>query len=235
MSNVTVMEPRPSLSAGARPVAIVPKTMDEAYRLGKAICLAGMAPRDMDTPERCMIAIMHGLEVGLTPMAALQRIAIVGGRPTVWGDGALGLVRASGLCEFVREWIDGQGDDRAAFCTVKRRGEPEPITRQFSVANAKKAGLWTKKGPWQEYPDRMLAMRARAFALRDGFADVLGGLYLKEEIDDAGTVPDRAPQRQIAAPAYPQIEHDPEPPIDDLAAQDAAELGDPLLVNARDE
>ena len=46
-----------------------------------------------------MIAIMHGLEVGLSPLSALQRIAVINGRPTIWGDGALALVKASGLCE----------------------------------------------------------------------------------------------------------------------------------------
>src|SRR5581483_6605716 len=106
MSAVVQMEPRPNLVAGARPMAIVPQTMDEAYRLAKAICMAGMAPKGLDTPERAMVAIMHGMEVGLTPMAALQRIAVVNGRPTIWGDGAMGLVRGSGLCEWVKEWFE---------------------------------------------------------------------------------------------------------------------------------
>lgn len=199
---------RPSLVAGNRPIAIVPTTMDEAYRLGKAICAAGMAPRGMETPEKCMIAIMRGLEVGLTPMQAVDKIAIVNGRPTIWGDGAMALVRASGLCEYVRETIEGEGDKRVALCSAKRKGEAEPISRPFGVEDAKKAGLWGKSGPWQQYPDRMLQMRARAFTLRDLFADVLGGLYLREEIED-----DRAgrPREQVveADPAPP-----PAPPID---------------------
>jgi hypothetical protein len=162
MSNVVAVEPRPSLVTGNRPAAIVPTDMDSAYRLGKAICLAGMAPKGMDTPEKCMIAIMRGMEVGLTPFMALDKIAIVNGRPTIWGDGAIGLVRGSGLCEFIKERIEGAGDARMAVCEAKRRGEPEPIRRTFSVADAKKAGLWGKQGPWQQYPERMLQMRARA-------------------------------------------------------------------------
>lgn len=199
---------RPSLVAGNRPIAIVPTTMDEAYRLGKAICAAGMAPRGMETPEKCMIAIMRGLEVGLTPMQAVDKIAIVNGRPTIWGDGAMALVRASGLCEYVRETIEGEGDKRVALCSAKRRGEAEPVLRRFGVEDAKKASLWGKSGPWQQYPERMLQMRARAFALRDLFADVLGGLYLREEMED-----DRAgrPREQVVeADGGPP----PAPPID---------------------
>jgi RecT family len=198
-----LVEQRPNLVAGGRPAAIVPRTMDEAYRLGKAICAAGMAPKGMDTPEKCMIAIMRGLEVGLSPMQAIDKIAIVNGRPTIWGDGALGLVRASGLCEWVRETLQGSGDYRTAVCEVKRKGEPDPIKRAFSVQDAKRAGLWNKQGPWQQYPERMLGMRARAFALRDGFADILGGLYLQEEMEG---VDGKQPRRPPAPPSQ-QIEH----------------------------
>jgi hypothetical protein len=190
MSNVATIEARPNLVTGNRPSAIVPTDMDSAYRLAKAICIAGMAPKGMETPEKCMIAIMRGLEVGLTPFMALDKIAIVNGRPVIWGDGAIGLVRGSGLCEFVKERIEGKDDARVAVCEAKRRGEVEPIRRTFSVMDAKKAGLWGKGGPWTQYPERMLSMRARAFALRDGFADVLGGLYLREEIEDTRHAPD---------------------------------------------
>ena len=191
MSNITVLE-RPSLASGKKVAAIVPQTMDETFRLAQAICKAGMAPRGMEQPEKAMIAIMRGMEVGLTPMMALDKIAIVQGRPVIWGDGALGLVRGSGLCEFVKERMEGEGDKRIAYCEAKRKGEVEPITRSFSVSDAKLAGLWNKQGPWKQFPDRMLQMRARAFALRDLFADVLGGLYLKEEIDNDGIVPEPA-------------------------------------------
>lgn len=200
----------PAMQSGGSIRPIVPQSMEDAYRLAKAVCMAGMAPKGLDTPERAMIAIMQGMEVGMTPMASLQRIAVVNGRPTIWGDGAMSLVRGSGLCEYVRERVEGQDDSRAAICAVKRRGEPEEVSRRFSVADAKKAGLWGKQGPWQQYPERMLQMRARAFALRDVFADVLGGMYLREEIEDpareARDVTPPSPPRPpsptaIAAPA----------------------------------
>ena len=197
---------RAPMMAGGRPQAIVPQSMEDCYRLATAVCEAGMAPKGLDTPAKAMVAMMHGLEVGLTPMAALQRIALVNGRPTIWGDGAVGLVRGSGLCVWIREDITGAGDAQTATCESQRKGEPEPIKRTFSVADAKKAGLWGKSGPWQQFPNRMLAMRARAFCLRDGFADVLGGLYLKEELDN-GDEPAGQPQRRAPSPSTaPMIE-----------------------------
>lgn len=241
-SNIAVIDPRPSLAVGHRPSAIVPTDMDSCYRLAKAVCIAQMAPKGLDTPEKAMIAIMHGMEVGLTPMAALQRIAVVNGRPTIWGDGAMGLVRGSGLCEYVKEWIEGTGDDRIAFCETKRRGEPESVVRKFSVADAKRAGLWGKQGPWTQYPDRMLAMRARAFDLRDVYADVLGGLYIKEEIEDAPheevrRVVPRPPnphaQRALPAPTpAPETTATAEPPIDLDQGEAAAPTQRPPAPNA---
>ena len=66
---------------------------------------------------------------------------------------------------------------------VKRANRRE-LVRTFSVGDAKAAGLWGKEGPWQSYYQRMLSARARTFALRDGFPDILKGLYTAEELRD---------------------------------------------------
>jgi hypothetical protein len=179
-------QPRlPTIQAGGSVKAIVPQDFDSAWRIANAVVKAGMAPRGFDTPEKVMIAIMHGLELGLTPMNALQSIAVINGKPTIYGDGAIGLVRGSGLLEWIEETEEARpGVGVTAICRVKRKGEPEPIERTFSEADAKRAGLLGKEGPWKTYPKRMLLMRARAFALRDGFADVLKGVGIKEEVED---------------------------------------------------
>jgi hypothetical protein len=171
----------PSLAGGGQIRPIIPQDFEACWRLGNAIFTAGMGPKGM-TGEQITIAIVHGLEVGLTPMAAVQSIAVVNGRPTIWGDGAIGLVRGSGKLESIKETITGEGDKMVATCTVKRKGE-EPVSYSFSAAEAKTAGLWGKD-IWGKYPKRMLAMRARAYVLRDTFADVLRGLAIREEVQD---------------------------------------------------
>jgi hypothetical protein len=201
----------PTIHAGGAVRAIVPQDFDSAWRIANAVCKAQMAPRGLDTPEKAMVAIMHGLEVGLTPMNALQSIAVVNGRPTIWGDGALGLVQASGKMSSHKEWFEGAGDTRKALCTCVRKGDPEAKHGEFTVADAKKAGLWGKAGPWTQYSDRMLKMRARAFVLRDGFADVLKGLAIKEEVEDY-TIRDGAAREEPPAPPplVPSAEPEPE-------------------------
>jgi hypothetical protein len=179
-----VQQPRATVAIGERPAAMVPTNLEGVWRLSELIAASGMAPKDMKQPEQIAVAIMHGLEVGLTPMAALQSIAVVNGRPSVWGDGAIGLVRASGMLEDFEEGLNGEGDKRVAYCKVKRKGEKKVLERTFSWEDAKKAGLTSKTGPWQQYPNRMLVLRARAFAMRDAFADVLRGLSIREEMED---------------------------------------------------
>lgn len=163
-------------------------TMADMWTMAVAICSAGMQPMatktDRMNPSQVMVAIQMGAEVGLPPMTALKNVAIIKGRPTIWGDALLALAYRSNLVESISETIEGEGDKRVAVCRTKRRGVEGETVRTFSVADAKTAGLWGSVGPWTNYPDRMLAMRARGFALRDAYPDQLGGFMLAEEAQD---------------------------------------------------
>jgi hypothetical protein len=128
-----------------------------------------------------LVAVQMGAELGLKPIQALQNIAVINGKPSVYGDALLALVQAHSSFEDIKEWYDEKTN--TAFCTVKRKNQTEH-TVSFSIEDAKKAGLWGKTGPWTQYPKRMMQMRARGFALRDKFADALGGLITVEEAQD---------------------------------------------------
>jgi hypothetical protein len=166
-------------------------TFQEAERFAKMIADSDLAPKDFKgKPGNVLVAIQMGYELGLKPMQAIQNIAVVNGRPQIWGDAALALVKNSPRCRGIREWITGsiKSGDAKAFCEVKRLlddGSIEITTKDFSTAQAMQAGLLTKAGTWSQYPERMLQMRARGFALRDSFPDVLKGVYIEGEMDGA--------------------------------------------------
>ena len=182
------------LRSGNAIQAIIPQDVEQVYRLATAISKSGLAPPSMKEPEKLVVAIMHGLEIGMPPMQACQRIAIINGRPCVYGDAVPALLYARGF-KLVETVADG-----IATCTVIRP-DGDRITRTFTTADAKKAGLLGKPGPWQQYPDRMLAMRARGFAARDGAADALSGLYVAEELADAPELIEAAPKRKSSSGA----------------------------------
>lgn len=189
-------------TAPARGLALA--TFDDAFRFSKMVASSEFAPKEFrGKPESCLLAIQHGAELGLGPMQSLQCIAVINGRPSIWGDAALALVQSSPVCEYVTEGIEEgkEGETLVAVCTAKRRGYPKPTVVRFTVADAKKAGLWGKSGPWSQYPKRMLQLRARGFALRDAFPDVLKGLVTAEEAQDYPTPsPDHGPAGGAYAP-----------------------------------
>ncbi|GIV50912.1 MAG: hypothetical protein KatS3mg038_1433 [Candidatus Kapaibacterium sp.] len=134
--------------------------------------------------RKILVAIEYGLEIGLTPMAAVQSVACINGRPAVWGDALLAVCMASPSFDHsvFDEYFEGEGEISALVCVVGRVGRTKPTVRTFSVKDAKLAGLWAKPGPWQQFPHRMLQMRARSWALRDTFPDVLRGVVAAEEL-----------------------------------------------------
>ena len=160
------------------------RSIDEMWRFAECVHQSGLAPTGLKSPQACLVAIQMGAECGLAPMASLQNIAVINGRPSLWGDGMLAVCRGSGqFCEetFEEGW-EGEGDELHAFCVVRRTPNGKPCRRTFSVQQAKQAGLWGKQGPWKQYPERMLQMRARSFALRDMFGDALRGMHSAEEM-----------------------------------------------------
>lgn len=190
---VAVVPPRPKaeLVAGQNVAPIIPRTIDEVGRVARAVIIAGLAPDsykgvdDESTRAKIMIGIMKGAEIGLPPLTALANIAIINGRPSLWGDGAVALIQASGKVESWTERYEGEEgvDGWTAICEIRRKGQSEPYTGKFSWGEAKRARL-TTKGPWISYGPRMLMWRARTYAMRNGFADCLSGLSIAEEMMD---------------------------------------------------
>ena len=193
------------------------QTMADAMKFGEMVANSDFAPKDFrGKPASCVLAIQAGAEIGLSPMQALQSIAVVNGRPSIFGDAALAVVKASPVCEYVTESVDGDGEQMVATCTAKRRGYPQPTVVKFTVADAKKAGLWGKSGPWTQYPRRMLQMRARGFALRDAFPDCLRGIITAEEAQDYPT-PVVAAEPVVVRPKFSPTVPPAPPPAEERA------------------
>lgn len=231
--------PKPPVAFSERGIKI--DSFENLQRFANCISESGLAPKGVATPAAICVAIQMGAELGLPPMAALQNIAVINGRPTVWGDAQLGIVRSSGLLAEFAEWFEFNGQrlprnpvkiDRGlvAVCRVKRQG-CEPAEYGFSVDDAMQAGLWGKDGPWKQYPARMLRYRARAFNLRDQFGDVLRGLYSAEELQDGI---DRLPvATQAAPPVTITTVETPQPSVSDApdgGKENPADLTQPARV-----
>jgi hypothetical protein len=183
-------------------MGVAPKSVEEAWRLAGFLAASELVPKHFRNRQAdILVAIQHAMEIGLPPLQGLQSIAVINGRATLWGDGFLAVIMGCPLYLNHEEYFEVGGarcdgltledltlNDTAAVCTFWRRGKPQPVSRRFTIGQARKAGLLDKKEtPWQTYPDRMLAMRARGFAGRDAFPDVLRGIRTAEEVLDQPT------------------------------------------------
>lgn len=195
------------------------ENLDGLYRLAQAVAAApDMRPKSMDTPEKCMVAMAYGMELGLAPMQAVNAVAVVNGKPSVYGETLIAVANASGLIKDVKEHFDGKGDDLTAYCHITRK-DGRVTVGSFSVDDAKEAGLWSPEetvrrknyktgefydakndSPWRRYPKRMLMWRARGFAYRDGVPEALRGLWFREEANDIPPMRDVTPQEAPTEP-----------------------------------
>lgn len=217
-----------------------PLSMDDALQTADLLAHSQLIPKAFQgRPADIVVAMMWAKSLDIPIVQGLQYIAVINGKPSMYGDGLLAVVMASGQCTEFREELRGEGSALTAICTVKRRGLEAPIVGTFSMEDARVAGLLGKPGPWKQYPKRMLKMRARAFALRDAFPDILSGMSSAEEMADVEAVavekveePEpvrKMPRRKKAEPVAAAQEaediqpHEPEPATAPLPDPEAAE------------
>lgn len=179
-----------------------PINLSDAMQLAEILASSTIIPKDYQrNPGNILTAVLMGAELGLAPLQAMQNIATINGRPSIWGDAMLALVKNSPEFVSIKEEYVGEADDLTAVCTVKRRSADGSIHEHvatFSMEDARKAGLLGKQGPWTQYPKRMLQMRARGYALRDMFPDVLKGLRTTEEVRDMPPEKDMGEVEEVA-------------------------------------
>ncbi|WP_036230226.1 recombinase RecT [Marinobacterium jannaschii] len=188
--------------------ALQPGNLTEAMQMAEMLSHSQMVPKSyQNKPQDTLVAMMMGAELGLNPIQSLQNIAVVNGRPSIYGDALLALVMNHPAFGGHEESFDQ--NTMTATCTVWRKGDQGKHSVSYSMEDAKQAGLWEKQGPWKQYPKRMLMWRARGYALRDKFADALGGLITVEEAQDMPTEREINPRSVQAAESQPSLQHYP--------------------------
>ncbi len=231
----------PALVGGGQVMAIIPQTFEETWRVAKAVYVAGLAPAaligklvDDDAISAVAVSIMSGAELGLKPMVSLRSFTVINGKPALYGDGLINVVRQSGRVAYLRTGCDTVNDQMIGWCEAKRSDTGEDKRVEFSQADAVRAGLWPNSPtvrrkiwennqqvwkdvpndtPWARFPQRMLAWRAAGYCLRELFGDVLGGIrdeFEVREIADMEEMRDVTPA--AATVTKPQPPKPPAPP-----------------------
>jgi hypothetical protein len=187
----------------ARPSAIAlqggllsPATHTEAWRIAEVFLNSKAIPKQFQNVAQVFMALQFLRGIGFgggSDVAALRQCTIINGTLSIWGDLPLAICRRSGKLEWIEEKLYTEDYTEICFanknigavahfgvCRTQRKGEPSPIERFFSQEDAKRAGLWGKSGPWQTFPNRMMQMRPRSWALKDSYSDALAGISIAE-------------------------------------------------------
>ena len=183
------------------PAAGERQSAGDLYRRAQIIFQSDMAPKSFKTIKQLVYALGMGQDLGFTNLQSLANITVINNKPSVYADGLPAILLRSG--HFFMEEFSGSIEDGTykASITIERRDSGSIITREFSVDDAKRAGLWQteprikKKGqrgpyeapndsPWWKYPKRMIWRRAIGWAVRDALADEMYGLQIAEEMQD---------------------------------------------------
>ncbi len=180
---------------------------DQRLQVAGVLLKSGFLPPAYKTPEQVLSVMLTAHELNIPPMMALRTIDIIQNQPTLSPELMLALIRRSGELEDMHIKDDG----RTCYVTMKRKGE-QAHTESFGMDNADRmmTAEWkdnkrtviklSEKHNWRSMPETMRKWRAIGACARVVFPDVLGGMYLREEIQD-----------QEDAVDVSEIRHDDEP------------------------
>lgn len=175
-----------SVSSTIATISLYP-TADELnlmFKLAGTLVDSNLAPYGIDTPQKALIVMLKGRELGLPMMQALAHISVINGKPTLSAALMLTLAERAGH----KWWIVETSATRCEMAGY-RAGDPSHIiTSVFTIEEASKAGLTTRnsnsrgKSPWEAYPEDMLFARCSARHARRLDPAQLGKNYTPEEM-----------------------------------------------------
>lgn len=210
--------------------------------MARTVVASGLAPSALigrltgdEAASAVAVAIMSGAELGLKPMVSLRSFTVINGKPALYGDGLINVVRQSGKVAYLRTGCETRNGKLVGYCEAKRLDTGEEKRVEFSQDDAIRARLWDDRptvrkqvwengskvwkdgqpndAPWYRFPQRMLPWRAAGYCLRELFGDVLGGIrdeYEAREIAEAEEMRNITPEP--AGESKPTPPKPPKPP-----------------------
>jgi hypothetical protein len=130
-------------------------------------------------PANVLLALEYADALGISPIAAIQSVHIIDGKPSASAQLIGALVRRAGHRLRVVVSPDGQ----AAKATIVRSDDPDfTFESVWTMDRAVAAGL-AGKGTWKSYPTNLLKARAITEVARDACPEALSGVsYTPEEL-----------------------------------------------------
>lgn len=157
--------------------SLEPVGIDELWRVSKGLFDSGLYSSFVNA-QGAMAAVMHGRELGLGAAASLSSICVVKGRPTLYAETMVALVKASPVCEYIQ--CTERTAERCTWVT-KRRGNPQPTTLSMTYKECAAISPDSKLTQLQRQPATMIMWKCAAAICRMEYPDVTKGIHATEE------------------------------------------------------
>lgn len=218
--------------------------LEQRVRYAQTLASAGdLIPRGLrdnrgqPVAGKILLVAETGSMLGMHPIAALQGVNIIDGKPTISPALMSAVVRRAGHKLRVTTKGSVAAGTFEATATLIRADDPEaPFSATWNKERAQRAGL-AGKGAWAKYFEAMCKARAISEVCREGAEDALMGVgYVPEElgadVDEQGNVVE-APAAPAPVPAAPAPAPFPSPaPV--AAAQPESDVIEGEIVPDRD-
>lgn len=162
-------------------------TFKLAYQMAQGLAQSTLVPQTFqNNPSNCLIALEQSNRLGISPMAVMQNLYIVQGKPSFSSSFVIGLINASGKYDMELQFDEEEKDGKPYACTCWTTLDGRKVNGiKITMDMADKEG-WSKKNgsKWVTMPQVMLRYRAASFFARMNCPELSIGLYTKEELDD---------------------------------------------------
>lgn len=179
--------------------------MDAAVRY----VASGLLPAEVNTPQKALVVMTAGREMGVPATYALRNIHVVKGKPVCSAELLLALVRRTYGPSAIRV---AKTDNVACTVQYREQGWDGISEYTFTIDDARQAGV-ANSNTWKAYPAAMLRARCISAVVRFAFPEAIAGLYTPEEMGAEVVVSDDGAVVQVvestAADVVPAADVDP--------------------------
>ena len=183
MNELTKLEATTDVSAFTNITAF-----EDAQRISSMLSKSSLVPKEFqgaDGVANCMIALELAQRLNASPMAVMQNLYIIHGRPSWSAQYVIAAINTSGKFSPLRFKMKGEGADRT--CTAQATDRSGELLEGgiVSIQMAKDEGWFGKNGSkWKTMPEQMLRYRAAAFFGRLYAPEIMMGMQTAEELND---------------------------------------------------
>jgi hypothetical protein len=215
MTEKSLALPQNNATTLAAAALLAPANFDLAQRMATAISKSSLIPTSFQNNlPNCLIALEMAARMGASPMAVMQNLYIVHGKPAWSSQFIIAAINSTGHFSPLRFRMEGEGDKRQCTAWAVELGTNEKLEGPpSSIAMAKAEGWFGKNGSkWQTMPELMLRYRAATFFGRLYAPEVLMGMKDDSEVIDVEGTVVSSTGPVIESPKFSKITDAPENP-----------------------